>query len=261
MYFVAFTSHLHATKQSYPLTVADAPYAHAAIIHALSRQSPDLARTLHDMQRNKCVAIAILNSNSQSAILRLSFMAADGLDYLEALMNEFSRQPTLRLNSSSYEIASVDLCDREWAAVNTWADLIASSTNRFIRFTFVTPTAIMKRDDSGGRFTATFPEPNAIFPGLKRRWDGLDGPSLTDSLGRFLIAGGCVVADYELHTETFQTSERTQKGFCGWVLYECRRYDPACIFALNALARFAFFTGVGYQTARGMGVVKSRLSN
>jgi CRISPR/Cas system endoribonuclease Cas6 (RAMP superfamily) len=70
-----------------------------------------------------------------------------------------------------------------------------------------------------------------------------------------------VVANYRLRTVEFRTQERTQIGFVGWAVYECRKLEAAHVSALNALARLAFFTGVGYQTARGMGAVKTTLSN
>jgi CRISPR/Cas system endoribonuclease Cas6 (RAMP superfamily) len=52
-----------------------------------------------------------------------------------------------------------------------------------------------------------------------------------------------------------------QIGFVGTVLYECRRKDPIYVPTLNALTRLAFFTGVGYHTAQGMGTVEVELKD
>ena len=88
---------------------------------------------------------------------------------------------------------------------------------------FVTPAAITKSNGNGGRFSSLFPEPVDIFRGLNRRWQSLEGPELPDDLEKFVQAGGCVVSNYSLRAIEFQTPERTQIGFLGWVVYECRR--------------------------------------
>jgi CRISPR-associated endoribonuclease Cas6 len=177
-------------------------------------------------------------------------------------MNALSAHPTLRLGKTVCDLGSVDLTGSEWTGVSTWADLAPPTTGRHIHFTFATPTAINKRGDNpGDRFTSLYPEPLDLFSGLARRWQALEGPVLPDDLEHFVGAGGCVVADYRLHTVGFRTQERKQKGFMGWVVYECRKDDAMHIAALNALARLAFFTGVGYQTARGMGVARATISD
>src|SRR6266702_4617572 len=45
-------------------------------------------------------------------------------------------------------------------------------------------------------------------------------------------------------------------GFLGWVAYECRSETTDCVAALTALARFAFFSGVGHYTSCGMGATR-----
>jgi CRISPR-associated endoribonuclease Cas6 len=114
-----------------------------------------------------------------------------------------------------------------------------------------------------------FPAPLDVFSGLSRRWQSLEGPALPDGLEHFLQVGGCVVSRYGLRSVEFRTSERTQIGFTGWVIYRVAYRSPQTspndneathIAALNALGRLAFFTGVGYQTARGMGATKVMVS-
>ncbi len=65
-----------------------------------------------------------------------------------------------------------------------------------------------------------------------------------------------MVSRHKLRTVQFRTKERTQIGFVGQVVYECRKKEVECVAALNSLAQLAHFTGVGYQTARGMGAVQ-----
>lgn len=257
MHFVAMALRLVPQKRRSRLTVADGVYAHAAALQAIGSQASHLGRMLHNGRRHKRMSVAIVRSDERSAMLRLAFMAQEGLDYAHALMDALATKPILRLGRTTCEVESVDLTNSGWAGISTWADLIPEESSRHIRFAFATATAIMKRAGNNGRFSALFPEPLDIFSGLARRWRSLEGPPLPDNLEEYLRTGGCVVSDYRLHTEKFRTKKRTQIGFTGWVIYECRRNEHTQVLALNALARLAFFTGVGYQTARGMGAVKT----
>ncbi len=234
-------------------------YAHAAILHTISSQDEDAGRSLHAARRYKPMTVAIVKGQARTALLRVTFMAQEGLDYAHLLVNALSARPTLRLGDVNCAVKSVSLDDPRWCGVNTWGDLGAGPTGNHVSLRFVTPTAIMKRSGDRGRYTSLFPVPEDIFLGLERRWRALDGPELPEGLDQFIRKGGCVVSRHKLGTDTFSTPKRTQKGFTGWVLYECRKPDGAHAAAISALARLAFFTGVGYQTARGMGAVKPEI--
>lgn len=259
MYFVAMLLQLHPVEKAPPLSVADGVYAHAALLHTISSVDADAGRQLHEMHHQKRMTIALLVERHQP-VLRLTFMAEEGLSYAHLLLNRLVQEPVLRLGCHSWAIEAVDLTSSPWTGVQSWADLLTESASPVMRFTFATPTAIMKQDGNGGRFTALYPDPLTIFGGLAWRWRSLAGPTVPAEIESFLQHGGCVIAAYALQTTAFQTQERTQIGFQGWVIYECRQRDVAVLSTLNALARLAFFTGVGYQTMRGMGTVQVHLA-
>lgn len=256
MYFIAMLLTLHPVEKAPPLTIVDGVYAHAALMHTISDADPQAGRALHEMHRHKHLTVAFVEGKPQTALLRLTFMAEDGVTYANLLMNVFATKPHLRLGSKLWHIAGVDLAPSAWTGVQTWADFLAEPVGPALRLAFVTPTAVMKQDGDGKRFTALYPDPVTLFSGLNYRWQALAGPRLPDGLCAILQAGKCLVSSYQLQTQTFRTAERTQIGFCGWVVYECRPLGREYLRALNALARLAVFTGVGYQTARGMGAVR-----
>jgi CRISPR-associated endoribonuclease Cas6 len=258
--FVAMTLQLHQ-RDHRVLTVADGIYAHAAILSAITAESQTMAQTLHDMQRDKRITIAIVSSDHHSATLRLTFAHQDGLAYAETLANSLMTCPTLRLGQTLCEVQSVDLTDPQWGGISTWADLTATPAGRYMSFQFVTPAAITKRGDNGDKFISLYPNPIDLFGGLAKRWQAWEGAELPAQLDDYVRTGGCVISSYRLETVEFQTRERTQVAFVGWAMYECRKNKPDYIAALNALARLAYYTGVGYQTARGMGAVKTKISN
>jgi CRISPR-associated endoribonuclease Cas6 len=260
MYFVAMVLRLEFRNRK-TMTIADGEYAHAAILHTISEADPEAGRKLHTMQRHKRMTISIVDSNARTANLRLTFMAQDGLAYANILTNTLLSHPQLRLGQTICDITAADMNDPRWAGVSTWADLVGETTSKYIHFKFVTPTAITKSNGDGGRFTSPFPLPQDIFSGLARRWQALEGPLLPDDLNEYIHSGGCIVSNYRTRANTFALRKRKQVGFTGWVLYECRHDNTSCLAALNALGQLAPFTGVGYQTMRGMGSVRVKLSD
>jgi CRISPR/Cas system endoribonuclease Cas6 (RAMP superfamily) len=102
----------------------------------------------------------------------------------------------------------------------------------------------------------TFPEPQAVFSQLLGRWNDLGGPALSDHLPSFLEQGGCVVADYQLHTCHLSWLHERHAGWIGWIRYYCRDLRTESIAAINSLASLANFTGIGFATAHGMGLTR-----
>lgn len=256
MYFVALLLQLKLRDRRSKLTVADGVYAHAAILNAITTVDAEAGRKLHEMRRNKHISIALIESAKDNATLRLTFMAEDGLAYANLLANRLAAYPTLRLGNVIGEVDVVNLADPDWAGVSTWADFIDNHENS-LQFRFITPTAITKRGQGNTRYMALYPDPFSVFSGLARRWQALAGPKLPSDLEEFIDGGGCVVSRHNLHTIEFNIEGHTQIGFVGRVVYECHQTNQVeYITALNALARLAPFTGVGYQTARGMGAVQ-----
>jgi CRISPR-associated endoribonuclease Cas6 len=194
---------------------------------------------------------------NNAACLRVAIMADAAIDYTSIILEALAIGQRLQLGRTKASIDNVAISGTTWSGVATWADLLRDAPATSMRFDFATPTAITKQDHRGKRFVELFPQPTDIFSCLARRWQGLGGPPLPVHLADFLQTGGCVVSLHRLNTVEFCTGERTQIGFVGKVTYQCRTSDPVYVTALNALARLAFFTGIGYQTARGMGLVRT----
>lgn len=261
MYFVALPMRLKLMNKEMALGIADGVYAHKAIMATFSRIDPDLGRTLHDLPRNKPLTIAIVKSEPGAAILRVTFMGEKALDYANLLMSELSTRPELKLGYAIGHVESLDLGDPTWGGMVSWADLVAAPPQKQIRLHFITPTAITKRDALNIRFTALFPDPVDIFSNLARRWRELAGPAIPIDIERFIESGGCVISGHKLSTVEFTTRDRTQLGFVGQVQYQIRWPDQTeYVTALGALSRLAQFTGIGYQTPRGMGAIRVTLT-
>ncbi len=261
MYFVAMGLHLTPQSEEGTLGHSDAVYLQAAVYRLISHQNEAAGRTLHDAQRNKPYTVAVLPPGLNNPQVRLTWLGAHGLHYAEMFTTAIARQPVLRIGPTTWEVNSVNVDSSDWSGSSTWSDLCGVDSTRDMRFAFVTPTAIMKRDANGKRFTSLFPDPIDLFSGLHRRWRALAGPPLPDDLLEFVQSGGCVVANHRLHTIDLELARHMQIGFVGQVVYHCRKPSIPHILALNALARLAFFSGVGCQTTRGMGAVQIRVES
>jgi hypothetical protein len=258
MYFLEVEFQLTHERLKRPLSYLEGNYAHAAVFSAISKEDPVLGARLHNTQRNKHITIAVFGLDNSTSLLRLTFLGEEGLACADAFMKAVFRETTLRLGpvTCDVQLAGKGAGAASPMSTYTWADIVAVEPCAHMRIEFVTPTAITKQDLEGRRFTALFPEPWDVFGGLERRWRGLQGPVLPEDLDLSLKGGGCVLARYNLRSVEFNTSERTQIGFLGHAVYECRLVHKDTALALNSLARLSRFSGVGYQTARGMGAVQ-----
>lgn len=233
-------------------------FAHAAVMNLISSIDSALGRRLHDCARHKPLSLAVISQSSQRTTLRVSFMGQYGMQAANTLALALAQTDHLILGHDRWYARDFHCSGHPWAATATWADLVEPCTAGWIEFRFATPTAFTKSDGRGNRFVSVLPEPLDVFNGLLQRWTGLEGPAMPPSLAGYIQSGGCRVSDVEIHCVTNQLPERIQKGFVGKVTYELSDKDPACVSAIHQLGRLAFFSGVGYQTARGMGAVRTR---
>ncbi|MGQ9666035.1 MAG: CRISPR system precrRNA processing endoribonuclease RAMP protein Cas6 [Anaerolineae bacterium] len=119
---------------------------------------------------------------------------------------------------------------------------------RRITIHFASPTAF----HSGGR-NVPLPLPHLIFGSLLERWQAFADMPISAELRRYaeeMVA----LARYDLRTRILPFKEGAyQVGFVGQATFLAMNQDRYWVGALHLLAAFAFYAGVGYQTAVGMG--------
>lgn len=254
MFFVQMNLELNR-REKRPFTPVDSIYAHAAVMHAISAVNQSLGATLHDIQRDKPLGLALINN-----CLRLSWFGPNSLEFMQALMTYWQKNPTIRIGREELSLELTGLTSNQAEQAKTWRDLTQPTTHTELTFHFITPTAVTRQDSQQRRYTILHPDPITIFTLLSRRWRALGGPSLADGLVDYLADGGCVTKRYDLATVEFTYRRRVQLGFRGQITYLCRQADADQVQALNWLTRLASFVGVGYQITRGMGAVATELT-
>jgi len=124
-----------------------------------------------------------------------------------------------------------------------------------------------------GNYFARLPWPLYVFTNLARRWQELAPADLTniiqpERIERYIENDGMIIADYDLHPHQVSFTNHMQPGFIGSCTYHLRGLDDAPTDdaplsirqQILLLAQLAFYTGVGYKTAMGMGRVRNLLT-
>lgn len=200
-----------------------------------------------------CWLLAEENDHLQ---LRIATQDEEELPFLSTLLDALTAPAPFQFGSQRYRVQVVDPSRSAWAGFSTWADFLAPPYGATIRLRLGTPLVLPKPTE-GTR--CHFPAPRVLFADLARRWQECGGPSCPldfRALLPLLEDGSIVLADYDLHATPIVLDHAVQLGFLGWISYHCRTRTPTVQTTLAALARFAFFAGIGALTERGMGAVQ-----
>ncbi|HVB24681.1 MAG TPA: CRISPR system precrRNA processing endoribonuclease RAMP protein Cas6 [Ktedonobacteraceae bacterium] len=122
------------------------------------------------------------------------------------------------------------------------------------------------KNASYGNYHALLPLPQYVFPGLAKRWYELapaEYHNLIDinAIEQYIHDDGIIITDYDLKPHQLKFTTHIQPGFIGSCKYTLRGPDaptteesPLTVRQqLLLLAQLAFYCGVGYKTAMGMG--------
>jgi CRISPR-associated endoribonuclease Cas6 len=206
-------------------------------------------------------ALSLLPGESRRVSLRVTALGEAECASIPPLLDTLAAHPSFQIGKRHYTVEAVDLSRSAWAGLATWADFLAPPYGRTIRLHLGTPL-VLSPESTPERRGHHFPSPRPLFAELAQRWDGLSGPPLpvgSLALSPLLEDGSIVVADHRLRSTQVLLDGRKQLGLVGWVCYECRTQVPAARTTLVALARFAFFAGVGDATSLGMGAARATI--
>ncbi|HEY7348057.1 MAG TPA: CRISPR system precrRNA processing endoribonuclease RAMP protein Cas6 [Ktedonobacterales bacterium] len=235
--------------------------AHALFLALMQQADPSLAAALHDAGRSKPFTIATLQTEARrlrpgsSYLLRITLLRGELFGPLARLFLPTER-PLLRLGSARFALQDMLVTpgSHPWAGAASWDSLLdGAAPAEELTLHFVTPTAFTQGADANGhKRVGIFPEPAAMFGSLLRRWNDLASTPLpTDLLERVDL----LPSSYQLRTEMLQFARSQQVGCVGRCAYLVRG-SVADRRLVHALARGAFFLGVGYKTTQGMGLAR-----
>lgn len=250
--------------------------ARACLLDLIRRADAELAAQLHDTNTHKPYTISLLQpvqNGKRGSDGALHFGEGDQVDWrftllceppFEAVLKRFllSRNlPHLRIGTVEFAIIDVFASGKghPGSGFTTPADLYARHDHapeifpRSFEMAFTSPTAFhLGRDTETARYRyCTLPQPRLLFSTLRKKWAGMGGVEPGDSFDEW-VAYSIDAEANALNTFTVRVENRVLRGFTGFVRFRLQG-DPRWWPLANLLGALTFWTGVGYQTTRGMG--------
>ena len=229
---------------------------HKTFLNKITEYDSALGAELHVENQQQNMALSIPRSDRYGATIRVGFTGKNSLLYMEALMNQVLNAGKMQIDGISYRVSLDPQQNEIWQKIATWGDLAAPSEQHIIKVHFATPMAINHERKNGRQVANILPIPQLVFRSLYRRWQSLGGPKLPEDFLEWLDDYGCVISRHHIQSVAFYDGPRTQKGVVGPVTYTCLDGVSPYSNAIMSLVRLGFFTGVGYQTTRGMGCIR-----
>lgn len=243
--------------------------SHALFLRLLTAADPDLTARLHDADGPRPFTCSNLwGARSAGGQIAVSPEKTYSLRYT-TLTGELSQTwrdqvlPALPeqvdLDGEPFQVISttVDPEAHPWAGASSYEKLAApyllaqAPLPRQWRLRFASPTAFRSKG-----MTVPMLLPDLVFGSLVDRWN-LWSPVAISPEVRGFAAERVAVGGFRLETRALPFKGGSLQigalGHCRYVMLGDDRYWRA---AISALAAYAFYAGVGYQTTKGMGQVR-----
>ncbi|WP_448561804.1 CRISPR-associated endoribonuclease Cas6 [Trichothermofontia sp.] len=244
-------------------------HLHALFLDLVRSVDPELATMLHQQEVDKAFTLSplqvgqrvghVLQWQHDRAIpagtpcwWRISLLDDALFRRLGHLWLKLSPAKVWRLGGADLQVVSVlgtRQSQQPWASFATYAELYegASDQERQIHLQFSTPTTFRQT-----KFDAALPTKEAVFQSLFYRWHKYSGIAFDKA-----ILEPIYPSFFDIRTEIAIESRSKFIGCVGTVTFQILgEVEPEIVKQINALADFAFFSGVGRKTPMGMGMVK-----
>ncbi|ODN29680.1 CRISPR-associated endoribonuclease Cas6 [Fervidobacterium thailandense] len=234
---------------------------HGWLFSLLKKADADLAPALHASVPNKAFTVSSflgqkLNypleiKEGELYKIRLTFLN----DYVfQAVSGEIyellARAIPIQLEKMQFVINKLTLDPEDpWSGFITEEELLENTEeNKEISLKFYTPTCFRIGD-----LHLREPEPEKVFTSLLYKWNTHCSTKFDENLkDKFKEI---VILESDVIQKRVQFSHFYIQGFVGTVKYQLPEI-PSLIKTANVLAKFAFYSGVGYKTTMGLGQVK-----
>jgi CRISPR-associated endoribonuclease Cas6 len=242
---------------------------YTALLARLHRMNPALAAEVHDGNGPKPLTCSgILNPDLRGENVtvrpgRAYHVRVTGLTerISEALAAVLLAHPPSDWDIGHHPFAVQEItCDparHPWAGESSYAALAQRieahherhyALPRTVQLEFSSPTAFRSQE-----MLIPAPMPALVFGSLLDRWHAFGGLPL-DPETRAFTEQAVAISDYHLESRRVPHRDGAFRvGGVGRVAYTLRSTDPYRLAVMGMLADYAFYSGVGVQTASGMG--------
>ncbi len=267
---------LTATRDAtLPQTHGD--HAYAAFLGIVRATDPDLAQLLHDSGARKPFTVSPLRGLPGDS-LRPAWGEGPGMRgqvrvkagwegwlritlISEPMFAAFIRRfmlgdarPTLWIDPGEFAVTEVLTTpgSHPWAGYATAQTLMESAQDQdTVALEFASPFAF----SLGKHQIEIMPRSELVFGTLATKWKQWCGLPLP-VLEREWLKENVLVAEWRMQSRMLRYRTGWQVGSIGNVRFRVFNANAAIHRALNGLASFAFFAGIGHKTTQGMGQVR-----
>jgi CRISPR-associated endoribonuclease Cas6 len=202
-------------------------------------------------------------------------------DFKQTSGTSGGKPPFMRLGKQSLLLEEVVIENANatgWTGFTSFVDMVEAVRTRKpgkvipLKLEFASLTTFNRgnaKNREYGNYSALLPLPQYVFPYLAKRWNELAPPELAplvqrDVIERYALEEGIIIDDYNLKPHSIKFTNHWQQGFIGSCKYLLRGPDdpvtdeaPLTVRQqILLLSQLAFYCGVGYKTAMGMGRVR-----
>ncbi len=246
------------------LPVSHGAFAYASAMDLILRVDPALSRALHDSPGVQPLTVSPLRGEMRREgpefvldagalyewrLTGVSREAAEGLLRLSPALGG------VRIGPAVFQVAGVCSLPEEQpdAGRDTYEALYQRWSEgplpRSVTLEFLTPTTFRRNG-----FEQPFPLPRQVFGHLADVWNAYSSVPLGDL--RALLGDGVILGRWRGETLRVEMGARRTVGFVGSFTYRPVEAIPELQRLLGMLSEFAFYAGVGWQRAHGMGQVR-----
>jgi CRISPR-associated endoribonuclease Cas6 len=269
----------------YPATISAnlGRAVHAWFLGQVQRADPALAERLHEPNRPRPFTVSSLRGVGPATEGKIALTPKR--DYwlrvtsMEATLSRCLLERILPALPSEIELAGAtfrlkgatcDPAEHAWAGQTTYEALVKEYLLRTgkveprLTLQFASPTTFRRTaansslTDSEGKaykvagHNVPLPLPGLVFDSYLQRWNAFAPVAFPLEVKRY--AEECVaISRYRLQTVLVEFGEVREVGFVGTCRFTALVPDPYWLRLLHLLAAFAFYSGTGHHTARGMG--------
>lgn len=242
---------------------------YAIVLAMLDRLDAALAARAHEGNGPRSLTVSGLrgvHGNGDKVVLRkddictvrVTGLTGEVSEGLERVLLSPGR-PLWEIEGCAFEIvrSTCDAGENGWAGKTTYEELAAAVIQAKRRvapsFTLSFASPVTFKAGQADDMHIPIPLPALVFGSLVDRWNAFSPVPLDANLRQFADQR-VAISQYRLASEMVpQKNKAFRVGGKGDVTYLVLEREPYWVSALNILADYAFYSGVGAQSATGMG--------
>lgn len=248
--------------------------ARAALLQLIQQGDSPLAERLHDDNAAKPYTISLIHGGRRGRDGAQHFGEGDTADWRFSLMLEPAFEAVLRRYLLDRNLPHVRIGKVRFAIIDAFASgtnhlnsghtTIAELTDRWhispedlprtlmLDFQSTTAFSLGRDPDTKEYRIRSQPDARILFSSLRKRWVKLGGADAGDAFDDW-VSRHVEQESANIRNQVVYIKPRPVTGFIGQVTYRVYGTDLRWLAYLHLLADLTFWTGVGYQTTRGMG--------